>query len=59
MPINSEIDTHIVVHPYNGVPPSNKKEPTTDTYHFMGESHRHIEQNIEKKARVSTGLFHL
>ena len=49
MPINSEIDTHTVVHPYNGVPPSNKKEPTTDTYCFMGESHRHIEQKREKK----------
>ena len=55
MPINSEIDTHTVVHLCNGVPPSNKKEPTTDTYCFMGESHRHIEQKRGKKARVCTG----
>ena len=45
MPINNKIDTHVGIHPYNGVPPSNKREPTTDTYNYMGESHRHyIEQ---------------
>lgn len=53
------MDKHIVVHSYNGILLSNKKEWPTDTHNDMGKFQNNAERSQTKKKEAYTAWFHL